>query len=95
MKNNRIKVIKNRQKRVRKKLIQNTDRPRLSVFRSNKYIYAQIIDDQRGVTLAAASEKDIFQSARKKGKSSINEKQKLTKLEKASLFNHLLILHNF
>ena len=36
-------------------------RPRLSVFRSNRYIYAQIIDDQNGKTLAAASslEKDL------------------------------------
>jgi large subunit ribosomal protein L18 len=32
-----------------------TDRPRLSVFRSNKGIYAQIIDDLKGVTLASAS----------------------------------------
>lgn len=31
--------------------------PRLSIFRSNKYIWAQIIDDQKGVTLAAASSK--------------------------------------
>jgi large subunit ribosomal protein L18 len=37
------------------------DRPRLSVFRSGKHIYAQIIDDAQGVTLAAAStaEKDV------------------------------------
>lgn len=36
-------------------------RPRLSVFRSNKYIYAQVIDDGKGVTLASASsfEKDM------------------------------------
>jgi large subunit ribosomal protein L18 len=34
------------------------DRPRLSVFRSSKHIYAQIIDDARGVTLAAASSID-------------------------------------
>lgn len=34
-------------------------RPRLSVFRSNKYIYAQIIDDEKGRTLVAASEKDL------------------------------------
>ncbi len=33
-------------------------RPRLSVFRSNKYIYAQLIDDRAGVTLAAASSKE-------------------------------------
>lgn len=34
-------------------------RPRLSVFRSNKYIYGQIIDDEKGVTLAAAGEVDL------------------------------------
>ena len=33
-------------------------RPRLSVFRSNKEIYAQLIDDNKGVTLAAASSRD-------------------------------------
>ena len=39
--------------------------PRLSVFRSNKYIYAQVIDDTKGVTLAAASslEKDLREKA--------------------------------
>lgn len=41
--------------RVRKKIKGTPDRPRLSVFRSLKYIYAQIIDDSTGVTLAAAS----------------------------------------
>ncbi|WP_445681107.1 50S ribosomal protein L18 [Radicibacter daui] len=45
--------------RVRKKLKEVAgDRPRLSVHRSNKNIYAQIIDDVRGVTLAAASTLD-------------------------------------
>ena len=34
-------------------------RPRLSVFRSNRYIYAQLIDDESGKTLVAASEKEI------------------------------------
>lgn len=33
--------------------------PRLSVFRSAKYIYCQIIDDKKGITLASASEKDL------------------------------------
>jgi len=40
---------------VRKKISGTTDRPRLSVFRSNTGIYAQIIDDIKGVTIAAAS----------------------------------------
>jgi large subunit ribosomal protein L18 len=41
--------------RIRKKISGTPDRPRLSVFRSNKNIYAQLIDDVNGVTLASAS----------------------------------------
>ena len=44
-----------RHKRVRKKTSGIPERPRLSVFKSLKHIYAQIIDDQNGVTLVAAS----------------------------------------
>ncbi|WP_274653985.1 50S ribosomal protein L18 [Paenibacillus humicola] len=44
--------------RVRKKISGTTARPRLSVFRSSKHIYAQLIDDVQGVTIAAASTKD-------------------------------------
>lgn len=40
---------------VRKKVLGISDRPRLSVFRSNKHIYAEIIDDVAGATLASAS----------------------------------------
>lgn len=42
-----------RQRRVRKKIKGTTERPRLSVFRSAKHIYAQIIDDTEGRTLVA------------------------------------------
>jgi len=45
-------------KRIRKKIAGTAERPRLSVFRSNKHIYAQVINDEQGVTLAAASSKD-------------------------------------
>ena len=41
--------------RIRKKVVGTAERPRLSVFRSNKQIYAQVISDKAGVTLAAAS----------------------------------------
>lgn len=41
--------------RIRHKISGTADKPRLSVFRSNKEIYAQVIDDVKGVTLAAAS----------------------------------------
>ena len=47
-----------RHRRVRKKLLGTTQRPRLAVFRSNKYLYAQVIDDNQGHTLAAASSKE-------------------------------------
>jgi large subunit ribosomal protein L18 len=49
------KVIR-RKTRTRRKLRLISDRPRLSVFRSNKHIYAQIIDDKTGKTLLSASE---------------------------------------
>ncbi|MBL3649932.1 50S ribosomal protein L18 [Bacillus vallismortis] len=47
-----------RHARVRAKLSGTAERPRLNVFRSNKHIYAQIIDDVNGVTLASASTLD-------------------------------------
>jgi len=46
---------KRRHRRVRKKITGTTERPRLNVFRSNNNIYAQVIDDQSGRTLVAAS----------------------------------------
>jgi len=42
-------------KGIRKRVSGSSERPRLSVFRSNKGIYAQVIDDQAGVTLVSAS----------------------------------------
>ncbi|MFN3597383.1 MAG: 50S ribosomal protein L18 [Rubricoccaceae bacterium] len=45
-------------RRIRAKVAGTASRPRLSVFRSNKYIYAQLIDDVAGVTLAAASSRE-------------------------------------
>src|SRR3989442_9553864 len=45
--------------RIRKRLSGSPARPRLAVFRSNKHIYAQIIDDSKGTTLTAASSLDV------------------------------------
>lgn len=45
-----------RHRRVRAKVFGTKDRPRLCVFRSNRYIYAQLIDDEKGHTLAASSD---------------------------------------
>src|SRR3954471_2811290 len=44
-----------RRHHVRRRIVGTAERPRLSVFRSSKHIYAQLIDDLHGVTLAAAS----------------------------------------
>jgi large subunit ribosomal protein L18 len=48
-----------RQNRIRKQIKVVSDRPRLSVYRSNKYLYAQIIDDKTGKTVAGVSEKTV------------------------------------
>ncbi|MCD4831447.1 MAG: 50S ribosomal protein L18 [Anaerohalosphaeraceae bacterium] len=49
------KARERRRHRARRKIFGTADRPRLSVFRSNRHIYAQIIDDMAGVTLASAN----------------------------------------
>ncbi|HLS52948.1 MAG TPA: 50S ribosomal protein L18 [Tissierellaceae bacterium] len=49
---------KARHRRVRKKIFGTPERPRLNVFRSSKHIYAQVIDDTTGSTLASASTLD-------------------------------------
>lgn len=52
--------------RVRGKISGTTERPRLTVFRSNKQIYAQVIDDLTGKTLASASSLKLTDKAPKK-----------------------------
>lgn len=52
-------------KRIRKKIEGTAERPRLSVFKSSKHIYAQLIDDVAGRTLAAASSRDEEIAAQK------------------------------
>ncbi|MDQ4034458.1 MAG: 50S ribosomal protein L18 [Chloroflexota bacterium] len=47
-----------RHQRIRLRIVGSPERPRLSVFRSAKYIYAQVIDDTSGRTLAAASSRE-------------------------------------
>ena len=44
-----------RQRRIRKAVSGTSERPRMAVFRSSKHIYAQIVDDESGITVAAAS----------------------------------------
>lgn len=48
-----------RQKRIRKKIRGSAQLPRLSVYRSNKGMYIQLVDDEKGVTLVGVSEKHL------------------------------------
>ena len=57
--------------RIRKNVFGTAERPRLSVFRSNKQIYVQVIDDEQGKTLVAAASNDKELAAQTKGKSGI------------------------
>ena len=64
---------KRRHRRVRSKVIGTASKPRLCVFKSNKYIYAQIIDDENNKTLAASSSlkmkaNSLLENAAKVGK---------------------------
>ena len=70
----------NRSIRLRKKLKSKSDRARLSVFLSNKHIYAQIIDDSKGVTVISASDRDI-----KAGKNSDIAREVGVKLAKEAI----------
>ena len=62
--------------RVRNKISGTAERPRLTVFRSNKQIYAQVIDDTEGKTLAAAS--------------SLKITEKVTKMQQAAMVGELI-----
>ncbi len=80
---NGMRVI--RHARVRKKISGTPDMPRLCVFRSNQYIYAQVIDDTKGITLAQASsmEPDMKKVAEDKNKVDISKLVGKTVAERA------------
>jgi large subunit ribosomal protein L18 len=65
--------------RIRKRLSGTPERPRLTVFRSNKQIYVQVVDDVNGITLASASSKV----------KEIAEQEKINKTEQARLVGKL------
>lgn len=61
--------------RIRKKISGSAKKPRLSVFRSNRDIYVQLIDDENGITLASASSRQADIAAQK-----ANNKVEISKL---------------
>lgn len=82
---NKVARRQKRKKRVRAKVSGTKDRPRLSVFRSNKEIYAQLVNDKKDETLVSFSSKELTKKERKgKTKSEIAGLvgEKLAKLAK-------------
>lgn len=75
---NEVRVI--RHLRVRKKLSGTPEMPRLCVFRSNLYIYAQIIDDTKGITLAQASSFEPAMKAEAENKTKVEVSKLVGKL---------------
>ncbi|MFV0470534.1 MAG: 50S ribosomal protein L18 [Paludibacteraceae bacterium] len=74
--NRRIKI----KAHIRTKVSGNAERPRLTVFRSNAQIYAQVIDDVKGITLASASSLGKVEKGMKKEA----KKEKINKTEQAA-----------
>ncbi len=66
--------------RIRKRLSGVAERPRMSVYRSNKEIYVQLVDDVQGITLIAASSRD----------KDISGKKDITKTEQAKLVGKMI-----
>ena len=76
-----------RHKRIKAKLRGTSDRPRLCVFRSAKHIYAQLIDDEKGKTVAAASDAELKLKGKKEKESAAvkNEKSEPKKMARKAL----------
>lgn len=90
VKQNKIRL--KRKNRNRAKIFGTAEKPRLSVFRSNRFIFAQLIDDTAGKTLLSGSTKEFLKKAKTKAEQakllgeSIAEKAKKQGIEKA-VFN--------
>jgi large subunit ribosomal protein L18 len=76
----KIQRFSRRQKKVRGKILDAKTRKRLSVYRSNLHIYAQIFDDKKGETLVSASDIEISGKAKKGKKTERKEKMSKTQL---------------
>lgn len=85
-----LKKVQNRiarSNRVRARIVGTSEKPRLSVFRSNMYITAQVIDDITGNTLCAASDMHIEQGTKTERAVQVGETIAKAMLEKLSLIH--------
>lgn len=73
IKNKKIEKRIRLKRKIRTKVFGDSKRPRLSVFRSNKFIYAQLIDDEKGKTLAAASDVKAKKGTKKERAASVGQ----------------------
>jgi large subunit ribosomal protein L18 len=80
---NKRKVLEKRSRRqrahdrLRQRIVGTSERPRLAVFKSSKYVYAQVIDDERGSTLAAATSLEPALKGRLEGSAATKAAAKL------------------
>lgn len=77
-----------RRKRIRAKVQGTNERPRLAIFKSNRYLYGQLIDDDKGITIASVS--DIALSENKSASASVKKGGKETKTERAHILGKTL-----
>jgi len=75
-----LKIRDKREKRVRGKIAGTEERPRLCVFRSDRHIYAQVINDVQGTTIAAASTLSKELADKIKGKKKVDVAKEVGKL---------------
>ncbi len=91
---NIVKITKEKRirahKRIRAKVFGTAQRPRLSIFKSNNYIYAQAIDDENQKTLVSASDLEIKTIKAKKTDKSVSVAQKLAEKLKAKNISEIV-----
>lgn len=87
---NKINTRERRRKRIRSKISGTQKVPRLSIYRSNKFLYGQLIDDEKGVTIVASSDmglKEKTKTLRSKEAGKILAKNAVSKKVKKIVFD--------
>ncbi|MEK7497547.1 MAG: 50S ribosomal protein L18, partial [Patescibacteria group bacterium] len=77
-----------RQKRIRAKVSGTLERPRLAVYRSSKFVYAQVINDEKGHTLASAKGKSAEEVGKKVAEGALKKKIKAVVFDRGGYKYH-------